>query len=55
MEFDDEKEAGDLVSPIKAAMDMGDHDTARKLLAEVPDEWREAVRWTIATMTQTLL
>jgi hypothetical protein len=48
-------ESIDYVGPIKAKMDDGDYDAARALLADVPPDVRESVRWTIAAMTSIVL
>ena len=51
MTFDDT----DWVGPIKALMDAGDYDSARAKLAEVPEELRKSVQWTIAALTAIVL
>lgn len=51
----DEDKVPDYVGPIVVKMNEGKYDAARHLLNQVPAEWKEAVRWTIAAQTAILL
>lgn len=45
----------DYIGPIISLIDEGDYDAARALLQQVPSQFRESVRWTIATMRTIVL